>query len=62
MDELNQVCVNSGPLITTIVSYLIYLGGLNAVPSPDKVSNPVLKFLSRALHFVAVDVTTALKK
>lgn len=62
MDTLNQICVNSSAQITMIVGYIIYLAGMNLVPSPDKVENPFLKILSKVAHFFAVDVTTAVKK
>lgn len=62
MEEVNQVCINSGAQVTAIVGYLVYLAGMNFVPSPDKVSSPIMKILSKALHYLAVDVTTASKK
>ena len=62
MESLNQVCVTAGTQVTAIVGYAIYLAGMNFVPSPDKVSNPVLKLISKIAHFLAVDVTTAVKK
>ena len=63
-ETLNQVCINASEQIVSIVATTIVIisGIVNAVPSPDKIKNPALRFFSRVLHFAAVDVVTAVKK
>jgi hypothetical protein len=63
-ETLNQVCINANAQIVGIVATGIAItsGIVNAVPSPDKIKNPALRFLSRVLHFAAADIVTAVKK
>lgn len=60
---MDQVCINNVEWLTSIVGFVVMGASAlaNAVPAPDKISNPFLRFLSRALHFVAIDIVTAKK-
>lgn len=63
MEEVHQICVNSPEAWIGLVSMVVTGVStiVNFVPAPDKIGNPVLKFLSRVLHFIAVDIVTAKK-
>lgn len=64
MEEVQQICINSPAAVASLVAYGVVGASFlaNLVPSPDEIKNPVAKFLSRVLHFVAVDIVTAAKK
>lgn len=61
---MDQICINNAGNIAALVAMAITAasGVANFVPAPNEISNPVGKFLSKALHFLAVDVVTAVKK
>ena len=63
-ETLNQVCISANAQIVGAVGTFVMLmsGLVNIVPAPDKITNPVGRFISRLLHFAAVDITTAVKK
>lgn len=60
----DSVCLNNIEAISGIVASVVTVASMlsNIVPAPDQISNPVLKILSQILHFVAVDIVTAVKK
>lgn len=62
MDQ--QVCITVGAGIIASISSVVAAASTvaNFVPEPEKISNPVLRFLSRAVHFVALDIVTSVKK
>lgn len=61
---MDQVCLNNVEAVTGIIGAVVTVASMlsNFIPTPDKISNPVLKFLSQVVHFVAVDIVTAVKK
>lgn len=58
---MDQVCINNSELLATVASGAVVLASsiANFVPEPDKIDNKFLRFLSRVLHFVALDIVTA---
>lgn len=61
---MEQICINSPENIIGLVG-MIVMGAstvANFIPAPDKATNPVMKFISRIVHFIAVDVVTSMKK
>ena len=61
---MEQVCISIGAQYMGIVGAVVV--GTSAIanflPAPDATSNKVIKLISRIIHFVAVDITTAVKK
>lgn len=57
-----QICAMVPGSVATAVGYLTFLGALNFVKAPDEVKNPVLRVVSRILHFLAFDLTTSMVK
>lgn len=60
---LHQVCINTSEHIVGIVGSVVLFVSMftNMVPAPDKITNPVLRFISRVLHFASADIVTAVK-
>lgn len=58
---MDQTCINGSETLAAIASGAVVLASTvaNFVPEPDKIDNGVLRFLSRVLHFVALDIVTA---
>lgn len=58
---MENICINSPEYITGIVGTIVIGASTiaNFVPEPDKINNSFLRFLSRVIHFVAVDIVTA---
>lgn len=59
-----EFCINTTEnVVATVGSIVAGAATLaNFVPAPDKITNPTLRAFSRLLHFVAVDVVTAVSK
>ncbi len=64
MEPIQEICINSPEYIAGIIGSIVVGASTlaNFVPAPTKIEHPVLRVLSRILHFVAIDVTTAVKK
>lgn len=60
---MEQVCITSSENIAALTGIAVAAASTiaNFVPAPENISNPVLRFFSRALHFVALDIVTAKK-
>ena len=58
-----QICFKGGETLGAIAGGIVVTASaiVNFVPDPDKISNPILRFLSRAVHFIALDIVTANK-
>lgn len=59
-----QVCTNLPEAIVGIVG-MIVMGVsaiVNFIPAPDTITNGFFKAVSRFLHFIAFDITTAVRK
>ncbi len=61
---MEQICLNSPESIISLVGMAVMAASTlaNFVPAPAKIENPVMRFFSRALHFVAADIVTAAKR
>ena len=60
---MDQVCISGGETFAALAGGVVVVAStiVNFVPEPDKISNPLLRFLSRAAHFIALDIVTANK-
>lgn len=60
----DSVCLNNIEAISGIVASVVTVASMisNFIPAPENISNPFLKMLSQIVHFVAVDIVTAVKK
>lgn len=61
---MEQICINANDHIIMLAGLVITItsGVVNIIPAPDEIDNAILRFLSRVVHFVAVDIVTAVKK
>jgi len=62
MDQ--QVCFTAPVALASAVGGVIVGASTlaNFLKSPDEYTNPVMKWISRIVHFVAFDIVTAVKK
>lgn len=61
---MEQICINSPENIVGLIG-MIVMGAstlANIIPAPDKATTPVMKMVSRVVHFIAVDIVTSIKK
>lgn len=60
---MEQICINTPQsifsIVTAVIAGVAYLN--NLIPAPENINNPVLKFISKILHFIGADITTAAK-
>ncbi len=60
---MESICFTSTESIAAVVGMVVTGASAlaNFIPAPDKISNKALRVVSRVVHFVAVDITTAAK-
>lgn len=60
---MDQVCINNSTEIAGIAASVVAVVSAiaNFVPEPEKIDNKFFRFLSRVIHFIALDVVTAKK-
>lgn len=58
---MDQVCISGSETLGAIAGGAVVVASTlaNFVPEPDKIDNKLLRFFSRVIHFVALDIVTA---